>query len=60
MTKVVALADFGSCKSHPGGPGFEDMMGSGGAAGAWHWERPGEAIGENAATIAVKGVTQGR
>ena len=43
------------CKSHPDGPGFEDMKGAGRAAEARHCERPLEATGEGAASVAVDG-----
>jgi hypothetical protein len=43
------------CKNHPGGTGFEGMKGSCREAEAWHCERPGKAIGEGAASVAVEG-----
>jgi len=43
------------CKSHPGGTGFEGMKGSWRAAEAWYCERPGKAIGEGTASVAVDG-----
>ena len=41
------------CKSHPGGTGFKGMKGSWRAAKAWYCERPGKAIGEDAASDAI-------
>ena len=51
------------CKGHPGGTGFEGMKGSRKAVEARHCERPWEAIGEGAASVAIdnqglKGVMQ--
>lgn len=43
------------CKCHPGGSGFEGMKGSWSTAETWHHERPGETIGEDAASVAVEG-----
>ena len=40
--------------SHPGGSGFEGIKGSWRAAEVWHCERPGEAIGGGAASVAVE------
>ena len=37
------------------GTGLEGAQGSGRAAEAWLWERPEEAIGEGAASVAVEG-----
>jgi hypothetical protein len=39
--------------NHPGGAGFEGVEGSWREAEAWHSERPGKAIGESAASVAV-------
>jgi hypothetical protein len=41
------------CKNHPDGIGFEGMKGPWRAADTWHFERPGKAIGEGAASFAV-------
>jgi hypothetical protein len=43
------------CKGHPGGTGFEGMKGSWRTAEARHCERPGQAIGEGAALVAIEG-----
>jgi hypothetical protein len=43
------------CKSHPGGVGFKGMKGSMREAEVWHCQRPGKAIGEGAASVAVEG-----
>ena len=43
------------CKNHPDGTGFEGIKGSWRAAEAWHCERPWEAIGEGAASVANEG-----
>ena len=43
------------CKSYPDGTGFEGMKGSYRAAEAWYCERPGKAIGEGAASVAIDG-----
>jgi hypothetical protein len=55
IAKVVFLLqrDLIMCKSHPGGTGFEGMKGSYRAAEAWYCERPGKAIGEGAASVAI-------
>jgi hypothetical protein len=45
---------FWWCKSYPVGTGFEGMEQSWRASEAWHWERPGEAIGKGAASVAVE------
>lgn len=37
----------------PHNTGFEGMKGSRRAAEAWHYERPGEAAGEGAASVVV-------
>lgn len=42
------------CKSLLHGSGVESVKGSQRAAEAWHSERPGKAIGESAASVAVK------
>lgn len=39
---------------HPGGAGFEVMKESWRAAEAWHGEKPGNAICEGAASVAVE------
>ena len=44
------------CKNHSGGTGFEGMKESWRAAEAWHCERPREAMGEGAASVAVDGL----
>jgi hypothetical protein len=41
------------CKSHPGGTGFEGRKGSCRAAETRHCERPWNAIGEGAASVAI-------
>ena len=41
------------CKNNPGSTAFEDMRESWRAAEAWHCERPGKAIGESEASVAV-------
>ena len=43
------------CTNHPGGTGFEGMKGSWRAAQVWPCERPGKAIGEGIASVAVDG-----
>ena len=45
--------DLVMCKSHPGSTGFEGRKGSWRAAEAWNYDRPGKAIGEGAASVAV-------
>ena len=40
-------------KNRPGGTGFDAMKGSWTVAESWHCERPGKAIGEGAASVAV-------
>ena len=57
ITKVVLLLqhDLVICKGHPGGTGFEGMMGLCRAAEARHCERPWKAIGEGAASVAIDG-----
>jgi hypothetical protein len=45
--------DLVMCKSHSGGTGFEGMKGSCKAAETRHCERPGKAIGEGAASVAI-------
>ena len=47
-------AEVGSM-SHPGATGFDVIKGSWRAAVACHCERPGETIGEGAASVAVEG-----
>ena len=41
------------CKSHPGSTGFEGMKESRREDKAWHFKKPGKAIGEDAASVAV-------
>jgi hypothetical protein len=41
------------CKNHIGGTGFKGMKGSWRATEAWHCNRPGKAIGEGVASVAV-------
>ena len=41
------------CKNHPGGIGFKVMEGFWKAAKTQHYERPGKAITEGAASVAV-------
>jgi hypothetical protein len=57
IAKVVLLQqrDLVMCKGHPSGTGFEGMKGSLRAAEAQHCERPWEAIGEGAASVAIDG-----
>jgi hypothetical protein len=43
------------CKGHPGGTGFEGMKGSCRAADPQHCERPWNAFGEVAASVAIDG-----
>jgi hypothetical protein len=47
--------DLVMCKGHPGGTGFEGMMGLWRAVEAWYCEWPWKAIGEGAALVAVEG-----
>jgi hypothetical protein len=42
-------------KSHQGGTGFKEMKTLWRTAEAWHCERPGKAIGEDAASVAADG-----
>jgi hypothetical protein len=55
IAKVVFLLqqDLVMCKHHPDGTGFEGMKGSHRAAEAMHCERPGKAIGEGTASVAI-------
>jgi hypothetical protein len=46
------------CKSYSGGTGFEGMKGSRRAAEAQHCERPWNAIGEVATSVAIDGPGQ--
>jgi hypothetical protein len=50
---LVLQLDLVMCKTCPGGTGFEGMKGSWRVAVAWYCERPGKAIGEGAASVAV-------
>ena len=50
--------DLVICKSYPGGTGFEGIKGSHRAAEAQHCERPWNAIGEGAASVAIDGPEQ--
>ena len=47
--------DLVTCKSHPGGTGFEGMKGSWKAAEAQHCERLWKFTGESTASVSVDG-----
>jgi hypothetical protein len=55
IAQVVLLLqwDLVMCKGHPGGTGFEGMKGSCRAADPQHCERPWNAFGEVAASVAI-------
>lgn len=48
--------DLVMCENPQAGPGFGGRKGLWKAAGACHWERPGEGAGEGAASAAVGGL----
>ena len=47
--------DLVMCKNHPGSTGFEGMKESRREDKAWHFKKPGKAIGEGVASVAIDG-----